>query len=363
MSPGPAIPDPALLDDVAARRRLDPADMAGAIAGLPAQLRGAAGRLEEIRLPAGASAATGATVFGMGGSAIGADLVRESFAVRLDRPVSIVRGRAAPGWVRPGSLVVAVSHSGRTAETLQAAEAAVRAGAPIVAITAGGPIAGLVEAAGGSVVRYPGSGQPRASVGHLAGSLAGVLAAAGFLPGVAMAAELEAAAAAAEAQIARNGPDVATEDNAAKRLAARLVDRLPVVVGAEHLAPVARRWKTQLNENAETWAAFEEIPELLHNGVVGFGTPAWSPERLFAIILAGTADAAFLADRRAVVRDGLAAVGTPVEEVVLPGLPPLAQAFAGVAFGDLVSLYLALLRGVDPTPVRAIEALKVRLAG
>lgn len=354
---------PAVLDDEAARRRIDAADMAGAIAGLPGQLRGAAERYTSIELPTAAAGATSATIVGMGGSAIGADLVRDAFAGMLSRPVTIVRGRSVPAWAGRGALVVAVSHSGRTTETLQAAGAAVRAGATLVAITTGGPLADLARDAGGTVVSYPGGGQPRASVGHLAGSLLGVLARADFLPGVDAAAELAAAAAAVEHQLTDLGPASPVAANPAKRLAGRLLDRLPVVIAAEHLAPVARRWKTQLNENAETWAVAEEIPELLHNAVVGFGGPAWTSERLFAVLLAGADEPAFLADRRAIIREGLVAAETPSDEVVLPAVAPFAQGFAGVVVGDLVSLHLALLRGVDPTPVRAIESLKIRLAG
>lgn len=355
--------DLAVLDDEAVRRRIDVSDMAGAIAGLPGQLEAAAERAATIELPAAARGSHGATIVGMGGSAIGADLVRDALGSALTRPVTISRGRAVPGWAREGELVIAVSHSGRTAETLSAARMALEQDATLVAVTTGGPLADLATESGGSIVRYPGGGQPRASVGHLAGSLAGVLAAAGFLPGLDVAAELRAAARAVEERLGALGPAVPVESNPAKQLAGRLLDRLPVVVGSEHLAPVARRWKTQLNENAETWAIAEEIPELLHNAVVGFGVPDWSCEQLFAVFLAPEDEPAFLAARRAIVAEGLGATGTAYAEVGLPALPPLAQAFAGVVTGDLVSLHLALLRGVDPTPVPAIESLKVRLAG
>jgi glucose/mannose-6-phosphate isomerase len=135
-----------------------------------------------------------------------------------------------------------------------------------------------------------------------------------------------------------------------------------VVVGGGHLAPVARRWKTQLNENAKTWAAWDELPELAHNTLVALDAPDAVRSAVHVVILHGTEDAAATARRRAVVEE-IAASGTSHIEVALEPGPALAEAFAGLTLGDWVSYHLAIALGRDPTPVDAIVRYKTRLAG
>ncbi len=351
-----------VLDDTSARSRIDRGGMLGAVGALPAQLRDSAGRAGTLPRVGGPGFRPRAViVLGMGGSAIGADLVRASFADRLRVPILVHREPGLPGWVDSETLVVASSHSGQTEETLVAYRAALERGAATAVVTTGGMLAQLAGEAGEAIVGFEAPGQPRAAVGYGAGLLLGLFAAAGVLDAEPVG-ELEAAADAAAAVLATNGPDVPTDSNRAKRLAVSIADRVPAIVGAEHLAAVAHRWRTQLNENAKIWALSDEFPELDHNSVVGYGGPAWTSERMFVVALRAGAEDPRVGQRRAAALDVARGTGTEVEIVDFDAPTRFGQTFAGVAFGDLVSVYVALLRGLDPTPVEAIARLKVRLA-
>lgn len=361
-----AVQEPAatILDDAARRSAIDRGAMLAAIAELPAQLRAAADRAstaESLRFTPGWRPRA-VVVLGMGGSAIGADIVRAAFSDRLRVPLIVHREGALPAWVDGDTLVVGSSHSGRTEETLGAFRAALDRRVTCVAITTGGVLGDIAAAGAAPVVPFDHHGQPRAAVGHAAGLLAVVLAGSGVLDAD-PADELASAARAVEDELAAHGPAIPFETNPAKRLAASLVDRFPVVLGAEHLQPVARRWRTQLNENAKVWAAWDEFPELDHNSVVGFGGPRWTTERLFVLALAAADEPVRVTERRDAALEILRESGTEGRVLTLESAPRLSQAFAGVVIGDLVSVYLALLRGADPTPVDAISRLKVRLAG
>ncbi len=263
--------------------------MAAAIADLPAQLRAAAARIETLGLGLRGSYSEVA-VLGLGGSAIGADLVRGALDDRLGVPLLVLRETSLPAWVGDRTLVVASSRSGRTEETITTAREALRRGAPTVALTTGGPLAELVAAAGGSVVTFATPWSPRASVGHSVGLLVGLLVEAGLLPLEVGRGELQAAADAAEALALALGRPLPSPRTRPSASPGRLLGHVPVIVGAGHLAPVARRWKAQLNENAKASAAWDELPELAHNSVVAFVDPAFPGERVFVVALASAAE-------------------------------------------------------------------------
>ena len=351
-------PDP--LDDPARRAGLDPKGMATAIGAMGDGLRAAAERLGTISLPATGRPWHAVAVLGMGGSAMGADVLRAAFADRARLPITVIREPDLPGWVDDSTLVIASSHSGGTAETLSAARAAVGRGAAIVAVTSGGAMAELGDASGVRVALPPG-GQPRAALGVSAGTLLAVLAAADVVDADDAHEELLAAAAACDRGTGRYGVASPATSNLAKQLARSLEHRIGVVIAGGHLAPVARRWKTQLNENAKTWAMWDELPELAHNSIVGYDAPQVLRQAIQAIVLHGTESPDATARRAGVVEE-LEATGTATTEVALEPDLPLAEAFAGVILGDWVSYHLAMALEVDPTPVGAIDRYKGRLA-
>ena len=348
-----------VLDDAARMTALDGSEMLAAVASLPGQLRDGWRLSRELTLTDAHRAATAVAVLGMGGSAVGADIVRGVFADQLRVPLVTVRDYVLPAWVGSTTWAFAASYSGATEETISAFASALERRCPVTVITSGGPLGEVAKRAELPLLRFEGGGQPRAAVGYSVMLLAGALERGGVLalhePSV------EAAARAVEAVVRTCGPDVRTESNPAKQLAWALVDRLPVVVGGGFLAPVARRWKTQLNENAETAAVAEELPEATHNTVVGLNLPEPTRDHLYYLFLSSPSDHPRTGMRAALVGEELGAAHVAHQTVPIAGEEPLAQAMAAVSFGDLVSVYLAFLYGVDPTPVEPIGRIKGRL--
>jgi glucose/mannose-6-phosphate isomerase len=347
-----------VLDDRAALDRIDRSGMLGQVATIGEQLEDAWLRSRPLVLPGDAPAAV--ALLGMGGSAIGGDLARAIWADRLLVPVEVVRGYDLPVWVRPGTLVVASSYSGATEETISALGAAIERGCQVAIITTGGPMRDVAERAGLPLLTFPGGGQPRAAVGYSLGLLGGLLERAGVL-------DLSRQEVAAAARVARTtvsvcGPEVPTDRNPAKQLAWSLVDRLPIVEASGFLGPVARRWKTQLNENGKTTAAWEELPEATHNAVVGYAEPESLRDHLFVVLLASPLDHPRNALRTSLSADLLAAAQIGHQVVPVAGDGRLAMAASAIVLGDYVSVYLAIIYGLDPTPVEAIAHIKHRLS-
>lgn len=349
-----------VLDDATALARYDAGGMLAAVPRLAGQLTDAWERSRTLDLPEPYRAASAVAVIGMGGSAIGADLVRAIFADRLTVPIVTVRDYDLPAFAGPRTLVVAASHSGGTEETLSALTQAISRGCSVAAITTGGTLLAAARRGGLPFLEYQGEAQPRASVGSGTALLAGLLERAGFLD--LREDEVAEASASIREMAARCAPAIGTEQNPAKQLAWSLVDRLPVVEAGGFLGPVARRWKTQLNENGKSIAAWEELPEATHNAVVGYEQPEALHERTFVVFLASADDHPRVALRRSLSAELLAERQVAHEVIAVGGHGRLAQAFSAIALGDFTSVYLAILYGLDPTPVTAIAHMKERLA-
>jgi glucose/mannose-6-phosphate isomerase len=165
-----------------------------------------------------------------------------------------------------------------------------------------------------------------------------------------------------EQQIARCGPDRPTVENPAKQIALELHGRIPLICGGGIFRGMARRWKTQLNENAKVWAFFETIPELLHNTVESFRTPSPNGAPITAMVLEPGNVASDVASRYRVVPEMLERHGIPHRILRGKGDSPLAQLLSMLILGDYVSYYLALLQGVDPSPNPSIDEAKGLLA-
>jgi glucose/mannose-6-phosphate isomerase len=299
----------------------------------------------------------GLVVCGMGGSAIGGDLAAAAIGDRAERPVRTVRGYRLDPWVGPGTLVLCASYSGNTEETLACWEAARAAGAPRIALTTGGRLAEAAREEGVPVMSPPGGLQPRAAVVYMLVCTLECAALGGVTPS--LRGEIEDAAGLLESLAGEWGPDAPAE-SPAKALAARLNGTIAVVYGAGLTAPVARRWKTQINENSKLPAFHSELPEADHNEVCG-----WDESERLAPLSAVFLDDRDLNDRERrrieltadIARRGAATV----ERVETRGETPVERILSTVLLGDLASVYVAALRGVDPTPVSTIEDFKQAL--
>jgi glucose/mannose-6-phosphate isomerase len=347
------------LDDAEAIRAADPGGMLRAVAALPAHVReGHRLGLEAQDLPS-ASGVTAVAYCGMGSSAIGGEVLAAIAAPRLRIPVGVVRTSELPEWVGPHVLVVASSYSGTTGETLSLFEEAVERGCRVVVVTSGGELARRAEELGLGRVVVPGGLMPRAAFGSMALGALGALEVMGLVP--ALGPDVEEAALELDGVLGEQGPDVPTATNPAKRLAAEIGERVPVIWGADGVGAVAaERWKTQFNENAKVPAFAASMPELDHNEVVG-----WSEgrgERFAVIALRHEGESPDVAARFGPSLEIAAASGALVREVGARGRSSLARLLTLVQMGDLVATYLGLARGVDPSPIDAIVRLKRTLA-
>jgi glucose/mannose-6-phosphate isomerase len=347
------------LDDAEALRAADPGAMLEAVVSLAAHCREGyrLGR-EAPDLPV-VDGVTAIACCGMGGSAIGGDVLAALAAPRLRMPVAVIRSSQLPEWVGPHTLVVATSYSGDTDETLALFEGAVGRGSRMVAVTSGGQLARRAADLELGRVIVPGGAMPRAAFGYLALATLGALEAMGVVPR--LAADVEEAALELDGVLDRAGPHVPTADNTAKRLALEIGERVPVVWGAEGIGAVAAgRWRTQFNENAKRPAFSAVLPELDHNEVVG-----WSEgqgEGFAVVALRHAGEPADVAARFGLSMEIAAGSGALTREVWAQGRSPLARLLTLVQEGDLVATYAALAQGVDPTPIDAIVQLKRTLA-
>jgi glucose/mannose-6-phosphate isomerase len=331
----------------------DPSGMLDDVLAQPHQVEDALWRIESAGVPA-REAAGGLVVAGMGGSAVGGDLAAAAIGERAERPIRTVRGYALEPWTTPDTLVLCASYSGDTEETLALFEAAGKLGAPRVALTTGGALAAAAREAGVPVIGVPSGMQPRAAVVYMTVAALECAAACGASPS--LRGEIQAAASTLVTLAGEWGPD--TPGSQARTVAAGLEAAVPVVYGAGRTAAAARRWKTQLNENAEVPAFASELPEADHNEVMGYGA-GLAP--LAAVFLDDDGLDARLRRRIDVTAELLEAADIPVQRVAARGDSPVERVLSLVLLGDLVSVYVALDRGVDPTPVEAIERLKGRL--
>jgi glucose/mannose-6-phosphate isomerase len=343
--------------DRAAVAAVDSSGQMADILDLGTHLRDGLWRVEAAGLGP-VDAPDGLIVAGMGGSGIGASLARAALWPRLARPFTTVSDYDLPPWTGPGHVVLCASYSGDTEETLAAYAAAGERGATRIVATSGGELAARARPDRVPVIPLPGGFQPRATVGYGLAVALEVAAHAGVGPSLRE--DVEAAAGLAEELATEWGPD-GPEDGDAKRLARRLHGTVPVISGPGLAAAVAYRWKCQLNENAKLPAFSAAIPEAGHNEIVG-----WSEAEGFARF-----GAVFLEDpeagERAALRvdltaDIVGAQAAVVERIAPRGATRVERLVALVLLGDLVSLYLAVLRGADPIDVAPIDRLKAGLA-
>ena len=336
---------------------VDTSDLLTDIVGLPEHLRDAKWKVESAQLSPWDSPG-GLIVAGMGGSGVGGLLARAMLGDHASRPILSVREYGLPAWTTPDTTVLCASYSGNTEETLACYEAAGALGARRVVVTSGGRIAELARAEGVPVIPVAGGFQPRAAVAYMTVAALEVAGLCGAGPR--MGSEIDVAADHLEQLVVEWGAE-GPEDSESKTLARALADSVPVIAGAGLTQPIAYRWKCQINENAKTPAFHAELPELDHNELVGWQGAA-ALGRFAAVFLDDTDTHPRVQARIALTRELVAEQATGTFVVASRGVTAVERVFSLVLLGDLVSLYLAVLRGVDPTPVDVIEELKGRLA-
>lgn len=318
------------------------------ILAIPDHLRDALWRVETARLER--TDAAGLLVCGMGGSAIGGDLAAAVLGDRLGRPLLTARSYALPSWATAEWTVLCSSYSGGTEETLSCFAEARELGARRVVASTGGTLVELAREAGDPVIGLPGLlPAPRTAIAYGLVSVAGVAASAGVAPEIS--GEIEGAAAFLE---------VRRDDlqEAAAKIAARLEGAIPVVYGAGLTAAAARRWKTQVDENAKLAAFFSELPEANHNEICGWNPDVVGDGRLAAVLLEDSEQHPRERLRFELTAEAVEGAGATAVRVETAGESRAERLVWAVMLGDLVSLALAEARGVDPFAIEAIDRLK-----
>ncbi len=343
------------LDDSTEVARRDPHRVRDALRGFPAQCREALGLRADPAL--GATVPGLLVIAGMGGSAVGGDLLATALADRATVPTLIHRGHGLPPGVGASALVVVSSYSGETVEAISALEAAVKAGAAAAVVTTGGRLASLASLHHIPVVRLPGGSMPRLALGYLFVPLLGITRAAG-LP-TPPAADMLEAIEILEAMSAELAPEQTTPENEAKRLASAIGDRVPVVYGGQLTASVAYRWKTDFEENAKRFAIAGVVPEVNHNEIEAWRAP--DAARLHAILLRDQAEFAEIGRPFAALQAMITPVAGAVSEVRARGHGRLARLLSLIYLGQWTSYYLALRAGVDPWAVALLDEVKRRV--
>ncbi|MEA5078893.1 MAG: bifunctional phosphoglucose/phosphomannose isomerase [Anaerolineaceae bacterium] len=344
------------LDEWQKFAELDPQDMLAQIDRLPEMLEEAwqlglslpLAQMGEIR---------SVVLAGMGGSAIGAELVRGLIVEQCLVPVVVHRDYDLPAWAKGrGTLVVLSSHSGNTEETLSAFNSALHNQCQIVTITTGGKLHALAQSSGLPAWKFNHTGQPRAAVAYSFGLLMALFTRLGLITDP-QAEILSAVVAMKEARQTLKAENP-IHANPAKRQAGQMLGRTVTVFGAGHLAAVARRWKGQINEVAKALANFEEIPEADHNAITGIFFPPEECARWMAVFLKSTSDHPRNQMRLDLTRQTLMVEGINTDIYLASGKSKLEQMWKTLQFGDYTAFYLAMAYEVDPSITPAIDGLK-----
>ena len=297
---------------------------------------------------------------GMGASAIAAELVSSLVASEAKLPFFICRDYDLPAFVDAKTLVIASSYSGMTEETLSSFEQALKTEAKKLVITTGGKLRTMAAERNIPVFSFNYQAPPRAALGFSLMAILGFLQKLGFISD--KSADVAETGQTLREMSQKISEGVALSQNPAKQLAQLLYGHLPVIYGAGILSGVARRWKTQFNENSKAWAFHEVSPELNHNAVVGYKFPQELANKVVVVLLRSASLPRTTQLSYQVVSELLEQAKVNYRFVDGEGTSQLCQMMSLLLFGDYTSCYLAILYQIELTPVSAIDYLKSKLA-
>lgn len=348
------------LDDLLIYRRLDTSGMLNHLHEFPGQCQRAWEKVLSFELPQEYSTIDKVIILGMGGSAIGGEIVRALALAESKVPIWVHRDYNLPLLVGEDTLIIASSYSGNTEETLSAFTESLKTPAKKLVLTTGGRLGKLAEKEGIPVFTIDYQAPPRAAFPYSFVPLLGILQKIGLLGD--KSANLQQALLVLKKLSKDFVETTPLASNPVKQLATKLWGQIIVIYGAGILSPVAQRWKTQFNENSKTWAFFEFFPELNHNAVVGYEFASPLRKRMFVVLLHSASLHPRIQLGYEATAKLLAKSGISHEFVEATGKNSLAQVMSLVLFGDYVSFYLAMLNRIDPTPVDYIDFVKRYLA-
>lgn len=299
---------------------------------------------------------------GLGGSAIGADLVRSYLYFESALPILVYREYELPACVDASALVFIASYSGNTEETLSAYAQARAKGATLIVLSSGGALKEMAQRDNVTFVEIPGGIPPRCALGYQSIIPLVLLGRLGLVKDISP----QLREAISELEVLRDrclSPLIAQKDNVAKTLASKLFDKLAVIYsGSLHFDVVATRLRCQLNENSKALASSHVFPEMNHNEIVGWEHPRKLFKSLVVVMFRDEHMHPRILKRMEITSGILRKEGVAVIDVWSRGRGLLSRIFSLLYIGDFVSFYLAILYGMDPTPVERVTYLKNELA-
>lgn len=340
-------------------KAIDISGMYSLIRSFPEQSAEAVDIAKKTRLIFSLSKIRNIVVTGLGGSAIGGDILRGYSAGQADVPIIVNRSYTLPQFVGKNTLVVVSSYSGGTEETISAYAQARKKGAQILVISSGGKIGEMAAKLRHNWIKIPGGVPPRAALGYSFFTMLTAFQMVGVLKS--KPAELKETLdllrhLSAEYSDYEKNPQPL-------QLAEQMANMLPIIYSStERFDAVNLRWRGQISENAKTVAYGNLFPEMNHNEIVGYSTLKDLLSRFFAVYLLDEEDHPRVKARFEFVKEIIRPYCSDVVEIHSQGKSLLARIFSLVHFGDWLSFYLAIKKGVDPTPVGNIDMLKKRLS-
>ncbi|RPI03580.1 MAG: bifunctional phosphoglucose/phosphomannose isomerase [Calditrichaeota bacterium] len=340
--------------------KLDRSNMFDLIVNFPQQVEDALSLQPALPLP-DINASLQQVVFtGMGGSAIGGELLQGLFYDQIDLPLIVNRSYDLPQFVGESTLVIAASYSGDTEETLSAAKSAAKRGASIVCVSSGGKLAKLAGKHEYGLVQIPDGMPPRTSLGYMFFAMLTIMQEYGLM--AVSPVELQETLALLH-KLAKRYGEYENPENPAVRLANALVGKVPVIYGSqEPNSALPLRWRNQLNENSKMMAFSNLLPEMNHNEIVSWNPAGGCLNVFHALQLVDDFQSPDISKRFEITQNIIKKQGVPVTEIKSKGESRLCRTFSLLILADFVSFYLALLNHVDPTAIANIDLLKEKLA-
>lgn len=352
------------LDDVAAMKKLDSVGVVSSIEQLSGQCKQAWEEVPKIAYPDSYKAISNIVFSGMGGSALGAYVMKSLFYDTLLVPFEIVNDYHLPPYVDDKTLVILASYSGTTEETISCANEAIAKKTCVTGLTTGGKLGDILLAAHMPVYiiepRHNPSNQPRLGTGYSVFGQIAMLNALGILS--VSDADTQETVTILEQGNKRFGIDVLTKDNRAKKLAQNWYEKIPVIVSAEFLTHVGRVIRNQIHESAKSFAAYHEIPELNHHLMEGLTNPATNKDTLRFLFIQSNNYSDRITKRFTVTKEVVKKQGITIDEFVPTSKSRVAQAFESIQFGAYVNYYMAMLYYLDPSKIPWVDYFKQELA-
>jgi len=349
----------AVLDNQEMIKKIDRSDMLGDLVKTPDYCLDAIKRAKQINLPEKVNPRN-IVIVGMGGSAIGGEILKDWLRDTLPVPIEVCRDYVLPAYVNKNTLVLANSYSGNTEETLNAFLAAIKRKCTVWAVTSDGQLEAFCKKLRVPHVIIPSGLQPRVAVPYMFFPLPVLLEKLGILSDID--AELAEAIHVLENVAKANAPNVPSADNRAKQLAAELLGTIPVVYGFRQYTSIAQRLKAQFNENSKIHSRFNVFPELNHNETVGYDAPESLNKNQAVILIRDPQEPPEIRNRIETTADLVFSNANKVMEIEAEGEGKLAKMLSVMCIGDYTSVYLAILQNKDPTPVKIIDRVKGELA-